>query len=66
MYTSQSAHMPLTVFVSGIPHRVTEDNIYNGFFIPAGSMVFANIWYVQTFSSPLFKERVPLKCAYGI
>jgi hypothetical protein len=37
----------------GVPHRLTEDNIYNGYFIPAGSLVFANIWYGETSSVPL-------------
>jgi cytochrome P450 len=27
-----------------IPHRSTEDDVYNGYFIPKGSLVFANIW----------------------
>ena len=37
----------------GAPHRLTEDNIYNDYFIPAGSLVFANIWYAQ----PFFKKK---------
>ncbi|KAF8880396.1 cytochrome P450 [Infundibulicybe gibba] len=28
----------------GLPHTSTEDDIYKGFFIPKGSLVFANIW----------------------
>jgi cytochrome P450 len=32
------------VLISGIPHRLTEDDVYNGYFIPAGSMVFYNTW----------------------
>lgn len=28
----------------GIPKRVTEDDIYNGYFIPAGTTVIENIW----------------------
>ena len=27
----------------GIPHRSLQDDVYNGMFIPAGSIVFANI-----------------------
>ena len=30
----------------GLPHRLMEDDVYNGMFIPKGSLVFANIWYV--------------------
>lgn len=41
----------------GLPHRVTEDDIYNGYFIPAGSLVFANIWAIlhdpATYPEPL-------------
>ena len=29
---------------SGMPHRLTEDDVYDGYFIPAGSIVFANSW----------------------
>ncbi|KAF8158897.1 cytochrome P450 [Mycena galopus ATCC 62051] len=28
----------------GVPHLTTEDNVYEGYFIPKGTMVFANIW----------------------
>ncbi|KAH9950732.1 cytochrome P450 [Amylocystis lapponica] len=28
----------------GLPHRLTEDDVYNGQFIPKGTLVFANIW----------------------
>lgn len=27
----------------GIPHRSLEDDVYNGMFIPQGTIVFANI-----------------------
>ncbi|KAJ7671882.1 cytochrome P450 [Mycena rosella] len=30
----------------GVPHRCTQEDIYNGFRIPAGSIVFANAWCV--------------------
>ncbi|KAJ6529272.1 cytochrome P450 [Mycena capillaripes] len=33
-----------TVTPLGVPHRCTEDNLYNGYRIPAGSIVFANEW----------------------
>ena len=32
---------------SGMPHRLTKDDVYNGYFIPAGSMVFYNTWCAQ-------------------
>ncbi|KAI0295686.1 cytochrome P450 [Russula brevipes] len=28
----------------GLPHRVMQDDLYDGCFIPEGSLVFANIW----------------------
>ncbi|KAF8872236.1 cytochrome P450 [Infundibulicybe gibba] len=28
----------------GVPHTSIEDDIYKGFFIPKGSIVFANVW----------------------
>ena len=30
----------------GIPHRLNADDIYEGYFLPAGSMVIANAWCV--------------------
>ena len=32
---------------SAIPHRLTSDDIYEGYFLPAGSMVIANAWCVE-------------------
>ena len=29
----------------GLPHRLTEDDTYEGMHIPEGSFIFANIWY---------------------
>lgn len=33
---------------SALPHRLMEDDIYEGAFIPKGTLVFANIWCVLT------------------
>jgi hypothetical protein len=30
---------------AGLAHTSTEDDVYKGFFIPKGSMVFANVWF---------------------
>ncbi len=30
----------------GAPHRVVEDDEYNGYVIPGGSTVFVNMWFV--------------------
>nr|BAK09480.1 cytochrome P450 [Postia placenta] len=31
---------------AAVPHRVTQDDVYNGFHIPAGATVIANTWAV--------------------
>jgi cytochrome P450 len=28
----------------GLPHTSTEDDVCEGYFIPKGSMLFANVW----------------------
>lgn len=30
----------------GIPHRLMEDDVYDGMLLPVGSIVLANIWLV--------------------
>lgn len=32
----------------GVPHRLLEDDIYQGYLIPKGSVVISNIWYVTS------------------
>ncbi|KAJ8469185.1 hypothetical protein ONZ51_g9161 [Trametes cubensis] len=34
-----------TVVPLGIPHKLTEDDEYRGYFIPKGTVVVANIWH---------------------
>ena len=34
--------------LTGIPHSTMQDDIYNGMFIPKGTMVFANAWCVSS------------------
>jgi len=36
-----------SVVPNGVPHRVTEDNIFNGYFIPKGALVMANLWFMN-------------------
>ena len=35
-----------SVLPIGVPHLLTEDDVYNGYFVPAGSIVAANQWCV--------------------
>ena len=36
----------------GAPHRVVEDDEYNGCVIPGGATVFVNIWWVSSTGLP--------------
>lgn len=36
------------VFPGGIPHSTTKDDVYDGFFIPAGSVIHANTWAIHS------------------
>ena len=38
-------------FPFGVPKRVMEDDVYNGYFIPAGATIVDNIWQVVKYSS---------------
>lgn len=29
---------------TGVAHRLMKDDVYNGFFIPKGSLIVANLW----------------------
>ncbi|KAK0226846.1 cytochrome P450 [Armillaria nabsnona] len=31
----------------GLPHRSTEDDVYDGYFIPAGTILMANVWHLN-------------------
>jgi len=33
----------------GAPHCVEQDDVHNGYFIPKGSIIMPNIWYVPFF-----------------
>ncbi|KAJ8508608.1 hypothetical protein ONZ45_g9132 [Pleurotus djamor] len=45
-----------SVLPLGIAHRLTTDDVYSGYFLPRGSLVFANIWAIlrdeSTFPQP--------------
>lgn len=46
-----------TVAPTGVPHRVTKDDIYEGYFIPEGALIIANIWQMahdpEVYSDPM-------------
>ncbi|SJL10290.1 related to O-methylsterigmatocystin oxidoreductase [Armillaria ostoyae] len=31
----------------GLPHQSTEDDVYDGYFIPAGTILIANVWHLN-------------------
>ncbi|KAF8872243.1 cytochrome P450 [Infundibulicybe gibba] len=39
----------------GVPHTSAEDDVYKGFFIPKGSIVFANTW-AMTHNENIYKD----------
>ncbi|KAG2040012.1 cytochrome P450 [Suillus americanus] len=45
------------VVPTGIPHRVIKDDIHDEYFIPKGSLIIPNIWFMlndpQTYANPL-------------
>lgn len=46
----------------GLPHRTTADDNYNGYFIPGGTIVLPNIWYVL-FCSLVMLLTLVLTCS---
>ena len=50
----------------GIPHAVIEDDEYEGYFIPAGTVVFVNAWWVCYFcTSPPDHHLTSSLCGQG-
>lgn len=33
----------------GVPHRLLQDDVYEGYHLPRGTLVIANIWYAVRF-----------------
>jgi hypothetical protein len=64
-------------FISALPHRLMEDDVYKDMHIPKGSLVFGNLWYVllmfyfgvpwlaalffDSFNHPLYPSHTPCK-----
>lgn len=44
----------------GVPHRLIEDDVYEGYLIPKGTLVIANIWYAYFSMSYCFTDVMPL------
>ncbi len=38
-------HQPNETALTGLSHRVTKSDVYEGYYIPAGSIVIPNVWY---------------------
>lgn len=42
-----------------IPHQSTEDDVYNGYHIPAGTLVLPNSWYLNLHGCLRFRQLTP-------
>ena len=42
----------------GVPRATSADEVYNGYFLPKGSVVFANLWYVRSY---MIIRRAPIR-----
>ena len=41
----------ILTYSEGFPHMATNDDEYDGYYIPKGTLVFGNAWLVGTFTS---------------
>lgn len=61
------------IVASGVPHAVIKDDIYKGYYIPAGTVVVGNTWYMRPYCLSLVIEnrqgdierRVNLRTEHG-
>lgn len=50
--TSDDVHFDVTAALPlSIAHLLMEDDVYEGYFIPKGTVVLPNVWYVRLVSS---------------
>jgi hypothetical protein len=35
-------------YLAAVPHRCTSDDVYNGYYIPAGATLIPNVWLVYS------------------
>lgn len=51
----------------GAPHRLMQDDVYQGYLIPAGTFIFTNVWYASLNTSLLlFRPLISLVRSRGI
>jgi Cytochrome P450 len=41
-------HLRRRLIFAAVPHRLTTDDVYEGWFLPAGSIIIGNSWWVST------------------
>jgi cytochrome P450 len=51
---SSSYYITPLHYLAGVAHRATKSDVYEGHFIPAGSMIIPNVWFVPPYTSELF------------
>lgn len=61
----------MLLFVIGLPHRLMEDDVYDGIFLPKGSLVrrlalFIRAWYSSDCMSDICKRLVCLNQIYTL
>ena len=44
LFVAKQAFKFLTSPTTAVPHRLVKDDVYEGYFLPAGSMVIGNAW----------------------
>ena len=49
--------LSIAIRETGVPHQLTENDIYRGYFMPEDATVMFNVWFVN-FSSPLSSRRI--------
>jgi hypothetical protein len=62
LFSSSTKDARLTLDYSGLPHRLMQDDTYEGYFLPKDSIVIANIWYgfhLHSYCIGDAVERVP-------
>ncbi|KAH7916689.1 cytochrome P450 [Hygrophoropsis aurantiaca] len=52
-----------------VPHRVTEDDVHDGYYIPKGSLIMPNIWFMlhdpRTYANPMEFEPARFLASAG-